>query len=475
MNNKRLLELSVLSSKAVLTPSVLTSLLLAPMILSGCGSYPVASQPETPIVVDETGRHSVSRPLGYYSGKTTANNASPTSQPQQPTYQPPYYQPKPPIYQPAQPKSSNYNNFMQWKTDFARRAIEQGHDADAVQRLLSMAQYSPKVVSLDSNQAEFVKMPWQYVEKAVSDANIRTGRSKYATNANLFARIQQQYHVSPYVVSAIWGMESAYGKVTGGNNLASALASLAYDGRRGEFAEKQLLSLLTLLKRGDVSWSHMKGSWAGGMGHTQFIPATWLVQGVDGDYDGRRNPWAMADALSSTANYLHNSGWVDGLSPFVEIRLPSQFDYQQIGMSKTMGQWQNLGIQLISGYMNPQVNAKLWLPAGKDGPALLLTRNFDVIKRYNNSSSYALAVSLLAKQIAYQGGLQQSWPKYEQPLSKYQVKQLQQQLTNLGYDTKGVDGVIGSNTRKAFQRWQMSNGQVADGFICQRSAQSLIR
>ncbi len=370
--------------------------------------------------------------------------------------------------------AQGYNSFMDWQADFARRATAQGYNSYDVQRLLGLAQYKAKVISLDNNQAEFVKMPWQYVERAVSVAKILKGREKFSANSALFSQIQQRYQIDPYIVASIWGMESSFGGGTGNIDLASSLSSLAYDGRRRDFAEKQLLSLLTLLQRGDVNWSYIKGSWAGGMGHTQFIPATWLAQGVDADRDGRRNPWSAKDALSSTANYLHNSGWVAGLPPFIEVRLPQNFDYSKVGQKMPLAYWQNLGLNTIGGYADSSVPTTLWLPAGENGPALLTTKNFDVIKVYNNSSNYALAVSLLAKEIAYQGSLYQSWPKYEKPLSKYQVKQLQQKLTSMGYDTKGVDGVVGTNTRKAFQRWQISTGKIADGFICQRTASSLL-
>ncbi len=393
---------------------------------------------------------------------------------QQPVFKPVY--PVAPINNTVIPKynSSDYNNFANWKADFARRAEVNGYNRSDVQRLLGLAQYKAKVISLDNNQAEFVKMPWEYVERAVSGAKVSKGRAKFSANSTLFSQIQQRYQIDPYIVTAIWGMESSFGAVTGNIHLPSALSSLAYDGRRRGFAEKQLLSLLTLLRRGDVNWSHVQGSWAGGMGHTQFIPATWLAHGVDGDRDGRRNPWSATDALSSTANYLHNSGWVLGLPPFIEVRLPRNFDYSKVGQKMSLASWQNLGLQTLGGGANSSEPMTLWLPAGENGPALLTTKNFNVIKVYNNSSNYALAVSLLAKEIAHRGGLSQAWPKYEKPLSKYQVKQLQQKLTSMGFDTRGVDGVIGTNTRKAFQRWQMSVGKTADGFICQRTASSLL-
>lgn len=368
-----------------------------------------------------------------------------------------------------------YRSFYDWKNDFSNRAIAAGYNPSDVQRLLGSAQLNTQVISLDSGQPEFSKMPWDYADSAVSDARVNNGRSKFAEQRSYLSQLESRYGVNAEIVAAIWGMESAYGAVTGKSDLPSALASLAYDGRRQEFAETQLLSLIQLLQRGDVYWSQLQGSWAGGMGQTQFIPGTWLAEGVDGDGDGHRNPWSTADALASTASYLSNSGWVRGLAPFYEVSLPAAFDYSTVASKRSFAEWRALGVSPIDGaYLDSGTQLELWLPAGKDGPALLLSPNFDVIKVYNNSSNYALGVSLLGKSIAGQGGLQKSWPRYERPLSTIQVTNLQQRLTSAGYDTKGADGIIGSNTRKAFARWQADNGQTPDGFITQRSASSLI-
>ncbi|WP_348548735.1 lytic murein transglycosylase [Psychrobacter sp. KFRI-CH2-11] len=368
----------------------------------------------------------------------------------------------------------SYGSFSDWKSDFSMRAMASGHDAQTIRRLLDLAYLNQQVISLDSGQPEFSKMPWEYVDSAVSDGRVSIGKRKFAEQRAFLSQLQSQYGVSAEIIAAIWGMESSYGAVTGNSSIPSSLASLAYDGRRQEFAETQLLSLASLLQRGDVSWSQLDGSWAGGMGQTQFIPDTWLKQGVDGDGDGHRNPWATGDALASTANYLSNSGWVRGLAPFYEVRIPASFDYAVVGSKQSAARWAALGIDTIDDVsLDANTQMELWLPAGKDGPALLLSPNFDVIKVYNNSSSYALGVSLLGKALAGQGGLYKSWPRYERPLSTVQVRNLQQRLTSMGYDTKGADGIVGTNTRRAFQRWQADNGQTPDGFITQRSAASL--
>lgn len=382
----------------------------------------------------------------------------------------------PPVVRPpvTTTPSQQYATFGSWKSDFVQRASAQGFNRADLQRLVDSADYNEQVVSLDKNQAEFAKMPWEYVDGAVSSARVSGGKRNYSAQNDLLMRIENQYGVPASIVTAIWGMESSYGAGTGNSSLTDSLATLAYDGRRRAFAEEQLLALLQLVERGDIDWSQLKGSWAGGMGHTQFIPKTWLVEGVDGNFDGHKNPFNSADALSSTASYLARSGWQRGLSPFYEVRLPTGFDYRNVGSKKSVSEWQQMGVQLLTSAPSDTL-AELWLPAGKEGPALLLTKNFDAIKVYNNSSNYALGVSLLARAIVGQSGLQQDFPRYEKPLYTYQVTQLQQRLTSLGFDTKGADGVVGNNTKLAFQRWQSANGQVPDGFISQRSANALLQ
>lgn len=381
---------------------------------------------------------------------------------------------KPAVVKPIPAPQPSYRNFADWKSDFSMRAIAAGQSPSDVQRLLDSTYLNQQVISLDSSQPEFSKMPWDYADSAVSSGRVSSGKSKFSQQRSYLSNLESQYGVSSEIIAAIWGMESSFGAVTGNSHIPSSLASLAYDGRRQEFAESQLLALMTLLQRGDVSWSQLDGSWAGGMGQTQFIPDTWLKHGVDGDRDGHRNPWSTADALASTANYLSNSGWVRGLAPFYEASLPASFDYNTVGSKQSAARWAALGVDTIDNIsLDANTQMELWLPAGKDGPVLLLSPNFDVIKVYNNSSNYALGVSLLGKAIAGQSGLSKSWPRYERPLSTSQVMRLQQRLTSSGFDTKGSDGVIGTNTRKAFQRWQAVNGQTPDGFITQNSASSL--
>ncbi|ELA08252.1 putative lytic murein transglycosylase [Moraxella macacae 0408225] len=371
-----------------------------------------------------------------------------------------------------------YHSFYDWKMDFIKRAKASGVNHYVLENLLANATYNERVVSFDRNQAEFVKMPWEYIDSAVSLNRINQGKRQYANHRDILLQAESRYGVPASIITAIWGMESSFGQGMGKASLVDSLATLAYDGRRQDFAENQLIALVTLLQRGDLQSFQLQGSWAGGMGHTQFIPQTWLDESVDGDNDGYKSPFNQADALTSTASYLANAGWVRGLNPFYEVRLPANFDYRQLNSKKTIAQWQALGLYSIHGHALPShESAQLWLPAGSNGPALLTTRNFDAIRVYNNSSNYALGVSLLAKQIIGKSGLQADFPRYEQPLSGYQVHQLQERLTSLGYDTKGIDGILGNNTRMAFWQWQLANNQnnqAADGFISQRSVSELL-
>lgn len=386
------------------------------------------------------------------------------------TQQTPQAQPKP-VVQAAE----HYASFNDWKQDFTSRAIALGYEASLVQSLMNGAAFSQRVVDLDHSQAEFTKMPWEYVNSAVSSSRISQGRAKLAEYPTTFNNAQSDFGVPKEIVAAIWGLESSFGAAMGNMNLVDALSTLAYDGRRREFAENQLLSILQMIRRGDASVSSFKGSWAGGMGHTQFIPSTWMKEGVDGNRDGQISPWSIGDSLNSTASYLKNSGWLTGLAPYYEVRLPTNFNYNLLNTKQSLDAWRQLGISSAAGeHFGGAALAELWLPAGINGPALLLTPNFEVIRVYNNSTSYALAVSLLAKRLSGGSTLVASWPSHEQPLSRSQIQILQRKLSEQGFDTGGVDGVAGANTRRAFAMWQAANGRIPDGFISQNSASSLI-
>jgi len=289
--------------------------------------------------------------------------------------------------------------------------------------------------------------------------------------------IERTYGVQGEVVLAIWGMESNYGGFRGDIPVVESLATLAYDGRRRSFAEEQLIAALRILQAGDVAPTAMRGSWAGAMGHTQFIPTSYLSYAVDFTGDGRRDVWGddPTDALASAANYLARAGWQAGRPWGVEVRLPQGFNFASADQSnrRPVTYWRGLGVTGIDGTALPDHGpAAIIAPAGARGPAFAVYQNFFVIKRYNNATSYAIGVGHLGDRIAGGGGFAQAWPRGERELSRTEKMELQERLTAYGYATGEVDGVIGPDTIQAIRAYQSSQGLTPDGFA---SAELLAR
>ena len=266
-------------------------------------------------------------------------------------------------------------------------------------------------------------------------------------------------------------MESNFGSFQGDKSVIRSLATLAYEGRRPGFAHAQLLAALQILQQGDIAPEKMLGSWAGAMGQTQFIPTTYNTHAVDFDGDGRRDIWGSpADALASTAHYLQSSGWQKGQPWGFEVEVPSSFNYSLAdgAIRKTVAEWTQLGVKLPNGASVPagseQLSAALLLPAGYRGPAFLILDNFRAVLKYNNSSSYALAVNLLSQRFSGGGRINGQWPKDDLPLSRSERIELQNLLSTHNYDAGNPDGIIGANTRKAIRAAQQSFGWPADGY-----------
>ncbi len=361
--------------------------------------------------------------------------------------------------------------FSNWKEDFVNRAIARGHNANVVRALILPAKINDKALDRDSKQPEFTKPIWSYVDGAASADRLNKGKAKLAENVSLFNSVENRYKVSRNYLTAIWGLESAYGKIMGNHNIVDALATFAHDGRRKEFGENQLFAILDMIKRGDIRQDQLKGSWAGAMGMTQFIPATMRDYAVD--FDGNRNidlRGSKADALGSAAHYLSRHGWKWGEPAMTEISLPAGFDYSLAGGEKrSVSEWEALGVKPIGGQIwsaaARNLDGKLLIPAGHKGPKFLTFKNFDVIKKYNNSTSYAMGITKLAETFQGRRVITTPWPRGDKQISFTQKKQLQSRLTALGYDTKGVDGQIGPNSRRAIRAWQKANGLVADGYV----------
>ena len=320
-----------------------------------------------------------------------------------------------------------------WVAAFRSRAAGQGISAATLDAGFRGAGYLPGVVTRDRNQTEFTRTLEDYLAIAASDERVSKGRAAFARHRSTLAAVEARYGVAPEIVTAIWGLESFFGERRGDVPVISATSTLAFDGRRGAFFEKQLVAALKILQSGDTTPAMLRGSWAGAMGHTQFIPTSYQSFAVDFTGDGRRDIWSddPTDSLASTAAYLSRNGWTRGLRWGGEV-----------GNGAPQGR-----------VIQPQPG----------GPQFAVTGNFNVIKRYNNSDSYAIGVGHLADRIAGGGPIRASFPPDKYGLTKDDRIRLQQRLTARGFDTDGTDGVIGPNSRKAISAYQTSIGQAATG------------
>ena len=320
------------------------------------------------------------------------------------------------------------------------------------------------VVALTERQSEFVKPIWDYLAGGIGGGRIERGRRLLATHAAAIAAVEKRFGVDRGVIFGIWGMETSYGAVTGDKDVIRSLASLAFVGFRGDFFRNELMSALEILDRGEAGRSALKGSWAGAMGQTQFMPSNFRTYAVDGDGDGRRDIWTnIPDAFASTANYLRGHGWEPGLPWGMEVLLPRGFDHRL--RSATFSDWTRAGVRRADGGALPAAGeARLFYPAGATGPIFLVTANYDVIKRYNASDAYALAVAHLGDLIKGGGSLRAEWPKDEPQLGQAERVEVQKRLAALGYDVGEPDGRIGSRTREALREFQEKRGHLPDGW-----------
>jgi membrane-bound lytic murein transglycosylase B len=365
--------------------------------------------------------------------------------------------------------------FDGWKQGFLSR--HGGARRAEYERELAGLEPDPSVIRLDRNQPEFSRPAGAYVQSAASATRIAQGRAR---TDRVPWEVTQRFGVPTEILVSIWGNESAFGAIQGDYDVIRSLATLAYEGRRRDWAEAQLKDALDIVIDGRRDRAGLKGSWAGAMGQTQFMPDNYLRLGVDQTGDGKVDIWGSdADSLASAANLLAQAGWKRGQSWGYEVVLPAGFDYAEAeGPRHDWRYWSGRGVTLARGgapnAAEAQEGGVILLPQGARGPAFLALPNHYVIRRYNNSVSYALAIGLTADGIAGKPGLVATWPD-DAPLSRDQRLGAQRALTALGYDTQGVDGVVGANTRAALRRWQIAEGRLADGYLTADLADELIR
>ncbi|MCZ4352495.1 lytic murein transglycosylase [Roseovarius aestuarii] len=375
-------------------------------------------------------------------------------------------------------QSASDPDFRAWVAEFRGRAQGAGIKGSVFDEAFKGVQYDASVVKLDRNQSEFTKQIWEYLDSAVSATRISNGQRALRDMGPTLEQIEARFGVEKEIVAAIWGMESAYGASRGRRPLIESLATLAYDGRRGKFFESQLIAALKIIQAGDVAPRKMTGSWAGAMGHTQFIPTSYLAYAVDFSGDGKRDIWSddPTDALASTAAYLANFGWKKGQPWGVEVQLSAGFDPARARRSLTQSPavWAREGVYDMSGKpVANHGNASILLPAGSQGAAFMIFHNFGVIEKYNKADAYVIGVGHLADRLKGGPAIQASWPRQYQSTTSRQKKEIQTHLQRRGFNVGAIDGLIGPNTIKAIRAFQKSQGLPPDGYPSQQLLQTL--
>lgn len=362
------------------------------------------------------------------------------------------------------PAHANFQNFVNglWPA-----AQQRGVPRAVFNQAFSGITPSDEIMALTRRQPEFRETGAQYIVKRVSQLRVDKGRAMAKEWGRILDHIERTYGVDRHVVLSVWGNETNYGGYLGGHNVIRALATLTYNGYRADYFRKELLTALEILAQGHTDPKHMVGSWAGAMGHTQFMPSSFKAYAVDITGDGRRDIWTtIPDALASTANYLKKHGWRAGETWGYEVVLPPGFNVQKARSmgAATLAQWQSMGLRRANGqnFPRPTDSARLFLPAGASGPAILTLPNFRVIKRYNNSDNYALAVGYLADRIRGGDPFVTPWP-LDQLMSEKDRREMQTLLNALGFNVGTPDGKIGPMTRQAIAAFQKATDTAVDG------------
>jgi lytic murein transglycosylase len=365
--------------------------------------------------------------------------------------------------------------FTRWVAQFRSRALSRGISEKTYDRVMNSVNPDTSVYEQNKAQPEFTEQMWQYVNRRCSEWRVDTGKERAKEYAKLLARIEHDYGVDRYVMLGLWGMESSFGDVVDNPKymrpIIPALAALAYgEPRRRRYWEAELLNALTIVDRGWAQPSDMIGSWAGAMGHTQWMPEVWLGVGVDYDKDGRITPFGKPDdAMAGTARYLVERGkYRRGEAWGHEVKVGTATARLADNRTRrSYAKWHSLGVTQADGkpFARPDDEARLWLPV-KGGPAFLIGQNFFAVRSYNPSSSYTLALLHLGDLIAGGAHFVQQFPGGERPPTLEEVKEIQRRLNAHGFKTDGIDGRTGSDTLKAARAFQKKVGmEPADGYV----------
>jgi len=367
-------------------------------------------------------------------------------------------------------------DFQRCLGDLRSEARSRGVPTASFDRFTAGLDPDMEVIELLNHQPEFRTPIWDYLAGLVDDERVADGQAMLAEWREVLDPIEAQFGVARETVVAIWGVESNFGRTFGRREVVQSLATLACIGRRRDFFRGEFLTTLRILEDGHIDPEGFVGSWAGAFGHTQFMPSTFSRIAVDFDGDGRRDLMgSVPDALASTANYLRQSNWRTGEPWGFEVRLPAGMDTSGSGRrnKQAMSAWAAAGVRKVDGSPLPAglPQAGLLLPAGPQGPAFLVMRNFDALFSYNAAESYALAIAHLSDRLRGEGGFVASWPTDDAGLARAERREMQERLLALGYEIGEVDGIIGSNTRAAIRELQPQLGLEADG----RAGQRLLR
>lgn len=370
---------------------------------------------------------------------------------------------------PQKPAPAPDPAFAAWVAELRKEALGQGISDATLDSALTGITPIERIIELDRRQPEFTQTFWRYLDLRVNEKRITRGKALLAQHADLLKAVEEKYQVQPRFLVSFWGLESNFGDHFGGYPVVQAVATLAYDPRRSRFFRSQLLDALRILDRGDITAGKMRGSWAGAMGHLQFIPSTFVRYAVDEDGDGRRDIWnSLPDVFGSAANYLSRIGWRGGETWGREVRLPEDFDVQlaSLRIKKSIGEWQALGVRTMDGNPLPEkdIAGSIVLPQGHQGPAFIVYNNFRRILNWNRSILYAVSVGHLADRLVGQGPLQSVRPASETPLSRDMIREMQELLAARGYDVGTPDGVVGPMTRAALRAFQKAIKLPPDGF-----------